>query len=154
MNATFGITYEQLQPKLFLSAGPLATKHGPNRLQWWAYPIIHATCEWVQVFNHYFEELEEELLRDNFVVVVSKFQVVLFDVRLLGLDRIGRHFVLTVWVAWWDDGFWVPTIYSGAEAQRQGIVGRAATAARGYRSADTILDPFLHFFHWYNPTTF
>jgi hypothetical protein len=48
------------------------------------------------VFNHYFEELEEESLRDNFVVVVSKFQVVLFDVRLLGLDRIGRHFVLTV----------------------------------------------------------
>jgi hypothetical protein len=47
------------------------------------------------VFNHYFEELEEESLRDNFVVVVSKFQVVLFDVRL-GLDRIGRHFVLTI----------------------------------------------------------
>jgi hypothetical protein len=30
MNGTFGITYEQLQPKLFLSAGPSATKHGPN----------------------------------------------------------------------------------------------------------------------------
>lgn len=26
----------------------------------------------VQVFKHYFEELEEESLRDNFVVVVSK----------------------------------------------------------------------------------
>jgi hypothetical protein len=111
-----------------------------------AYPIIHATCEWVQVFNHYFEELEEESLRDNFVVVVSKFQVVLFDVRL-GLDRIGRHFVLTIWVAWWADEFWVPTIYSGAEAQHQGLLGRAAAAARGYRSADTILDLFLHFFH-------
>jgi hypothetical protein len=32
MNDTFGITYEQLQPKLFLSAGPSATKHGPNTL--------------------------------------------------------------------------------------------------------------------------
>jgi hypothetical protein len=30
MNGTFGITYEQLQPKLFLSAGPSAMKHGPN----------------------------------------------------------------------------------------------------------------------------
>jgi hypothetical protein len=29
-NGTFGIAYEQLQPKLFLSAGPSATKHGPN----------------------------------------------------------------------------------------------------------------------------
>jgi hypothetical protein len=48
------------------------------------------------VFRHYFEELEEESLRDNFGVVVSKFQVLLFDVRLLGLDRMGRHFVLTV----------------------------------------------------------
>jgi hypothetical protein len=32
MNGTFGITYEQLQPKLFLSVGPSATKHGPNTL--------------------------------------------------------------------------------------------------------------------------
>jgi hypothetical protein len=30
MNGTFDITYEQLQPKLFLSTGPSATKHGPN----------------------------------------------------------------------------------------------------------------------------
>jgi hypothetical protein len=30
MNDTFGVTYEQLQPKLFLSVGPSATKHGPN----------------------------------------------------------------------------------------------------------------------------
>jgi hypothetical protein len=30
MNGTFGVTYEQLQPKLSLSAGPSATKHGPN----------------------------------------------------------------------------------------------------------------------------
>jgi hypothetical protein len=29
--ASFGITYRQLQPKLFLPAGPSATKHGPNR---------------------------------------------------------------------------------------------------------------------------
>lgn len=48
------------------------------------------------MFKHYFEELEEESLRDNFGVVVSKFQILLFDVRLLGLDRMGRHFVLTV----------------------------------------------------------
>ena len=44
------------------------------------------------MFKHYFEELEEESLRDNFVVVVSKFQVLLFDVLLLGLDRMGRPF--------------------------------------------------------------
>jgi hypothetical protein len=31
MNDAFGIEYEQLQPKLSLSAGPSATKHGPNR---------------------------------------------------------------------------------------------------------------------------
>jgi hypothetical protein len=30
MNDAFGITYEQLQPKLSLSVGPSATKHGPN----------------------------------------------------------------------------------------------------------------------------
>jgi hypothetical protein len=30
MNDAFGVTYEQLQPKLFLFAGPSATKHGPN----------------------------------------------------------------------------------------------------------------------------
>jgi hypothetical protein len=30
MNGAFGVTYEQLQPKLFLSTGPSATKHGPN----------------------------------------------------------------------------------------------------------------------------
>jgi hypothetical protein len=31
MNDAFGVTYEQLQPKLFLFTGPSATKHGPNR---------------------------------------------------------------------------------------------------------------------------
>jgi hypothetical protein len=30
MNVAFGVTYEQLQLKLSLSAGPSATKHGPN----------------------------------------------------------------------------------------------------------------------------
>jgi hypothetical protein len=30
MNDAFGVTYEQLQLKLFLFAGPSATKHGPN----------------------------------------------------------------------------------------------------------------------------
>src|SRR5688572_3268816 len=30
MNDAFGVMYEQLQPKLFLFAGPSATKHGPN----------------------------------------------------------------------------------------------------------------------------
>jgi hypothetical protein len=30
MNDAFGVTYEQLQPKLFLFAGPSVTKHGPN----------------------------------------------------------------------------------------------------------------------------
>jgi hypothetical protein len=31
MNDAFSVTYEQLQPKLFLFAGPSATKHGPNK---------------------------------------------------------------------------------------------------------------------------
>jgi hypothetical protein len=30
MSRSFGITYKQLLPKLFLPAGPSATKHGPN----------------------------------------------------------------------------------------------------------------------------
>jgi hypothetical protein len=30
MNDAFGITYKRLQPKLFLSAGPSATKRGPD----------------------------------------------------------------------------------------------------------------------------
>jgi hypothetical protein len=30
MSGSFGITYEQLLSKLFLPAGPSATKHGPN----------------------------------------------------------------------------------------------------------------------------
>jgi hypothetical protein len=30
MNDAFGVTYKRLQPKLFLSAGPSATKRGPN----------------------------------------------------------------------------------------------------------------------------
>ena len=29
-------------------------------------------CGWRQVFKHYIEELEEESLRDNFVVVVRR----------------------------------------------------------------------------------
>lgn len=40
----------------------------------------------VQVFKHYFEELEEESLRDNFVVVVSKF----------GSYRNCSHFMLAL----------------------------------------------------------
>jgi AP-1 complex subunit mu len=32
--------------------------------------FAHLVCAWPQVFKHYFEELEEESLRDNFVVVV------------------------------------------------------------------------------------
>jgi hypothetical protein len=32
MSGIFGITCKQLQPKLFLLAGPSATKHGPNNL--------------------------------------------------------------------------------------------------------------------------
>jgi hypothetical protein len=31
MSGSFGITYKQLLPKLFLPAGPSAMKHGPNR---------------------------------------------------------------------------------------------------------------------------
>jgi hypothetical protein len=31
-DATFVITYEQLQPKPFLFTGPSATKHGPNNI--------------------------------------------------------------------------------------------------------------------------
>jgi hypothetical protein len=33
MNGAFSVTYEQLQPKLSLSTGPSATKHGPNRVE-------------------------------------------------------------------------------------------------------------------------
>jgi hypothetical protein len=35
MNDAFGVTYEHLQPKLFLSAGPSATKHDPNKHYIW-----------------------------------------------------------------------------------------------------------------------
>jgi hypothetical protein len=30
VNGVFGIMFKQIQPKLFLFAGPSATKHGPN----------------------------------------------------------------------------------------------------------------------------
>jgi hypothetical protein len=30
MSGSFGITYEQVLPKVFLPAGPSATKHTPN----------------------------------------------------------------------------------------------------------------------------
>jgi hypothetical protein len=33
MSGSFGVTYKQVLPKVFLPAGPSATKHGPNRLQ-------------------------------------------------------------------------------------------------------------------------
>lgn len=46
-------------------------------------------CDW-QVFKHYFEELEEESLRDNFVVVVRRFLccfvLVGFDLGVLWFD--------------------------------------------------------------------
>jgi hypothetical protein len=41
--ATFGITCRQLQPKLFLPAGPSATKHGPNSLLL-PQPVQGAVC--------------------------------------------------------------------------------------------------------------
>jgi AP-1 complex subunit mu len=37
----------------------------------------------VEVFKHYFEELEEESLRDNFVVVVSIFVFQEFTMNLM-----------------------------------------------------------------------
>lgn len=36
------------------------------------YNFLLWICDW-QVFKHYFEELEEESLRDNFVVVVRRY---------------------------------------------------------------------------------
>jgi hypothetical protein len=30
MSGSFGITYKQVLPKVFLPTGPSATKHGPN----------------------------------------------------------------------------------------------------------------------------
>lgn len=36
-----------------------------------------------QVFKHYFEELEEESLRDNFVVVVRRYLYHLFGLCLI-----------------------------------------------------------------------
>jgi hypothetical protein len=40
MNGAFGVTYEQLQPKLSLSTGPSATKHGPNIGLLWGEVLI------------------------------------------------------------------------------------------------------------------
>jgi hypothetical protein len=34
VNGVFGIMFKQLQLKLFLFAGPSATKHGPNTQEW------------------------------------------------------------------------------------------------------------------------
>ena len=41
MNDAFGVTYEQLQPKLFLFAGPSATKHGPNSGQFGFVEVVN-----------------------------------------------------------------------------------------------------------------
>jgi hypothetical protein len=49
MNDTFGIKYKQLQPKLFLSAGPSATKHGPNT--WRVIYVVTEQCTKVQPFT-------------------------------------------------------------------------------------------------------
>jgi hypothetical protein len=58
MNGAFGVTYEQLQPKLSLSTGPSATKHGPNRMSWtsWCNKVLFsllfwAMCDDVQLCN-------------------------------------------------------------------------------------------------------
>jgi hypothetical protein len=34
MSGNFGITYKQALLKVFLPAGPSATKHGPNSVHW------------------------------------------------------------------------------------------------------------------------
>jgi hypothetical protein len=34
MSGSFGITYKQVLPKVFLPEGPSATKHGPNTTPW------------------------------------------------------------------------------------------------------------------------
>ncbi len=55
---------------LGIADGPLFT----SRYTQQSVPLIDGCCLiFLQVFKHYFEELEEESLRDNFVVVVSVF---------------------------------------------------------------------------------
>jgi hypothetical protein len=67
MNDAFGVMYEQLQPKLFLFAGPSATKHGPN------------TCHvlfllFYSLFFYSFEPIFSDLkfgFKDKFVLNIS-----------------------------------------------------------------------------------
>lgn len=73
-----------------------------------------------QVFKHYFEELEEESLRDNFVVVVRRYLYHLFGLYLIMkfcdfMRCLCPFFV--VWVAWWDDGLWLPSVYWSQDSQ-------------------------------------
>ena len=66
MNGTFGITYEQLQPKLFLSAGPSATKHGPNTNH--VYKISKALYGLKQAPRAWYECLRDFLIANGFKV--------------------------------------------------------------------------------------
>jgi hypothetical protein len=60
MNDAFGVTSEQLQPKLFLFAGPSATKHGPNNTvsASWSHQIQETKREtWKKSINNFKKSL-------------------------------------------------------------------------------------------------
>ncbi len=65
---------------LGIADGPLFT----SRYTQQSVPLIDGCyLIFLQVFKHYFEELEEESLRDNFVVVVSVFVFDEFTLKLV-----------------------------------------------------------------------
>jgi transposase InsO family protein len=70
MNGAFGVTYEQLQPKLSLSAGPSATKHGPNS----PFPPAQVNLKYVVVAVEYFSKwIEAKPLATITSATVQKF---------------------------------------------------------------------------------
>jgi hypothetical protein len=99
MNGTFGITYEQLQPKLFLSAGPSATKHGPNtsHLDFVKSTISEADFP-KMVKLGYLSEAKKELIRfggEETIPKPGKKEVVVFK----SLFKAGLRFPLNKMIA-------------------------------------------------------
>jgi IS30 family transposase len=70
MNGAFGVTYEQLQPKLSLSTGPSVTKHGPNS----PFPPAQVNLKYVVVAVEYFSKwIEAKPLATITSATVQKF---------------------------------------------------------------------------------